>query len=149
MRLVCESALQRNVAQGGIRMQHMLGGQFYATADHKSVGGLPEGTFKGAREVRFAAPNERAEICDEYRTSDMSINIVTHRACLPCLQSTSSVRTLPRGIRINPRSQQRSRLKYEVPRCAFVRKLTSGGIEQRNHMTYPFARSACSNLRNG
>jgi hypothetical protein len=146
MRLVCESALQRNVAQGGIRLQHVLGGQFYATADHECVGCLPEATFKGAREVRFAALDERAEICDEYRTCDMSINMVTHNACLPCQQSTSSVGNLPRGIRINPLSQQRSRLKYEMPRCTFAWELTGGGIKQRNHMIYPLTRWARRHL---
>jgi hypothetical protein len=38
VRLIGESASQRNVAQGRIRLQHVSRGQLQATPDHESVG---------------------------------------------------------------------------------------------------------------
>jgi hypothetical protein len=43
VRLVGESASQRNVAQGRIRLQHVSRGQFQATPDHEGVGWFPGG----------------------------------------------------------------------------------------------------------
>ena len=60
MRLIRKSASKRNIAQGHIGLQHILGSQFDPTPDHKSVGGVSEGASKGARKVRFAAPHEDA-----------------------------------------------------------------------------------------
>jgi hypothetical protein len=38
MRLIRKSAPERNVAQGPIRLKHVLGGQFDAAPDHEGVG---------------------------------------------------------------------------------------------------------------
>ena len=60
MRLIRKSASKRDIAQGHIGLQHILGSQFDPTPDHKSVGGVSEGASKGARKMRFAAPHEGA-----------------------------------------------------------------------------------------
>src|ERR1700732_955446 len=65
MRLIYKSTSKRNVAQRHIGVQHELGSQFDATLDYEGVRGVPECAPKGARKVRFAALNERAEIRDE------------------------------------------------------------------------------------
>lgn len=49
--------------------------------------------------MRFATLKERAEIGDEYRPCDMTINIVTHLARLPGQQAPSSVGNLSRSWR--------------------------------------------------
>jgi len=56
--------------------------------------------------MRFAAPNERAEIRDEDRPCDMTVNIVTHLARLPRQQALSSVGDLSRGWWMNLAPQQ-------------------------------------------
>jgi hypothetical protein len=56
--------------------------------------------------VRFAALNERAEIRDEDRPCDVTINIVTHLARLPGQQAPPSVGNLSRGWWMNLLSQQ-------------------------------------------
>jgi hypothetical protein len=56
--------------------------------------------------VRFAALNERAEMRDENRLCDMTIDIVTHFAPLPGQQAATSVGCLSRSCRINLLSQQ-------------------------------------------
>ena len=48
----------------------------------KACGGSPK-VFEGAEEVRVAALNERAEVCDEYPARDMTINVVAHQTHLP------------------------------------------------------------------
>ena len=56
--------------------------------------------------MRFAALNERAEIRDQDRRCDMTINIVTHLARLPGQQAPSSVGTVSRCWWMNLSSQQ-------------------------------------------
>jgi hypothetical protein len=106
VRLVAEAAAQSNVAQGRIRRQHELSGQFHTTSHQESVRRLPEGALEGAGEVRFAALKECAEIRNEYRPCDMTINIVTHLAYLPRQQAPPSVGNLSRSMRIDLLSQQ-------------------------------------------
>jgi hypothetical protein len=60
VRLIGESAPQRNVTQASIGRQHVLRSQFHATPYQESVRRLPEGALEGAGEMRFAALNERA-----------------------------------------------------------------------------------------
>jgi hypothetical protein len=106
MRLIHKSASKRNLTQRHIGLKHVLGSQFEATPDDKGMRGVSECAPKGAREVRFAALNERAEIRDEYRPCDMTINEVTHLARLPGQQALASARNLSRGWRMNLLSQQ-------------------------------------------
>ena len=56
--------------------------------------------------MRWAALNERAEIRDENRLCDMTIDIVTHLARLPGQPGLSSVWRLLRGWGIDLLSQQ-------------------------------------------
>ena len=49
--------------------------------------------------MRFAALKERAEIGDEYRLCDVTINIITHLARLPGQQASSFVGNLSRSWR--------------------------------------------------
>jgi hypothetical protein len=91
MRLIYKSASQRNVAQRHIGLKHVLGSQFDATPDYEGVGGVPECAPEGARKVRFAAPHQSAQICDEYAAGDMPVNIVEHLPYLPCQQTLFSV----------------------------------------------------------
>jgi hypothetical protein len=83
VRLVGESASARDIAQRSVRLQHVARGQLQATPYYESVRRLTEGMPEGAREVRFAPPNERTEIRDEYRPFDVTIDIVKHLARLP------------------------------------------------------------------
>jgi hypothetical protein len=106
VRLVGEAAPQRNVTQGRIGRQHVLGGQFHAPSHHERVRRLPERALEGSREVRFAALNERAKIRDKDRPCDMTINIVTHLARLPGQQTPPSVGDHSRRRWINLLSQQ-------------------------------------------
>jgi hypothetical protein len=106
MRLIHKSTSKRNVTQRHIGLQHVPSSQFDATPDYEGVGGVPECASKGARKVRFAALNECAEIRDEYRPCDMTINIVTHLARLPGQQAPPSVGALSRSRRLNLLSQQ-------------------------------------------
>ena len=81
--LIYKSALQRDVAQRRVSLQHVLSGQLQATPNHEGVRWYAECAFEGACEVRFAQPNMRAEICGEYRTCDVAIDILTHLAHPP------------------------------------------------------------------
>ncbi len=83
MRLIGKAAPQRNVTQGNIGRKHVLSGEFHATSHDERVRRLPKRALEGSREVRWAEPNERAEIRDEHRPCDMTINMVTHLARLP------------------------------------------------------------------
>jgi hypothetical protein len=60
MRLIRKSASKRNIAQGHIGLQHILGSQFDATPNHKGMRGVSERASKGARKVCFAAPHQSA-----------------------------------------------------------------------------------------
>jgi hypothetical protein len=84
MRLIYKPTPKRNVAQIHIGIKHVHSSQFDATPDHKGVGGAPECSLKGAREMRFAAPHQSAEIRDKHATGDMAVDIVEHLAGLPC-----------------------------------------------------------------
>ena len=92
--------------------------------------------------MRFAALNERAEIRDEYRPCDMSIDIVTHLARLPGQQAPPSVGMLSRSWRINLLSQQCGCFKQCTLGWVYlVVKLTNSCLKERNHPVHPFARS--------
>jgi hypothetical protein len=56
--------------------------------------------------MRFTALKERAEVRDEDRPCDVTINIVMHLACLPGQQATAPVGNFSRSWRINLLSQQ-------------------------------------------
>jgi hypothetical protein len=106
VRLVGEAAPQCNVTQGRIGRKHVLSGEFHATSHDEGVRRLPERALEGSREVRFAALNERAEIRDEDRPCDVTINIVTHLARLPGQQAPPSVGNLSSSWRIKLLSHQ-------------------------------------------
>jgi hypothetical protein len=97
VRLVSEAAPQRNVTQGRIARQHELSRQFHAPSHDEGVWRFPEGVLEGSREMRCAALNQRAEIRDEDRRCDMTINIIAHLACLPGQQALPSVGDLSCG----------------------------------------------------
>jgi hypothetical protein len=80
--------------------------QFQATSDDESMGWLAERRPEGAREVRFTALNERAEISDAYRLYNMTIDIVADLARLPGEQACSGVLSFRRDMRIDLLSQQ-------------------------------------------
>jgi hypothetical protein len=141
MRLVDESASQRDVAQGRFSLQHVLSGQLDAFLDHEGMRWLSEGAPKGAREMRFAELKERAELRDKHRTCDMTIDIGTHFARLPGEQAPSSVWSRSCDFGINLLTQQRGCFKYRAVNRLFVMKLTSSRIEQRDYVVHPFARS--------
>jgi hypothetical protein len=86
MRLIRESAAERNIAQRHIGLKHILGSQFDPAPDHEGVGGVSECASKGARKVRFAAPHQNAQVCDQHAGGDMPVDMVEHLACLPCEQ---------------------------------------------------------------
>jgi hypothetical protein len=142
MRLIHKSTFKRNLAQGGISLQHVLSSQFDAASHHKCVWGVPECAPEGARKVRFAALHERAEIRDKYATGDMPVDMVEHLPSLPCQQTLFSVvRTLFRGPRVHLPAQQRGRFNYRAVRRLFVVKLTNGRIQQGYYMVHPVPRS--------
>jgi hypothetical protein len=129
MRLVHKSTSKRNVAQRHLGLKHVLSSQFDATPDHKGVWGVPECAPKGARKVRFAAPHQSAQICDQHATGDMPVDIVEHLPCLPCQQMLFSVVRGPfDGLWINLPSQQRGCLEYRAVRRLFLVKVTNGRI---------------------
>ena len=96
VRLVGKTALRRDVTQGRIGRKHVLRGQFHAASYDESVRRYPKCTLEGAGEVRTAAQNERAEIGDEDRPGDMSVNIVAHLARLPGQQASPCVWNISR-----------------------------------------------------
>jgi len=106
VRLVGEAAPQRNVTQGRIGRKHVLSRKFHAPSHDERVRRFPEGALKGSREMRRAALNQRAQIRDEDRPGDMTINVVTHLARLPGQQALSSVGDLSGGRWMNLASQQ-------------------------------------------
>jgi signal transduction histidine kinase/ligand-binding sensor domain-containing protein len=150
MRLIDKSAFKRNVAQRHIGLKHVPSSQFDATPDHKGVWGVPECAPKGARKVRFAAPHQHAQICDEHATGDMPVDMVEHLPCLPCQQTLFPVVRGPfHRLWINLSSQHRGCLEYCAMRRLFPVKVTDGHIQQRYHMVHPAARSALTDLRTG
>jgi hypothetical protein len=68
-----------------------LGGRLETTLDHERVRGGSERALERAREVPLASLNERAEVCDAYRTCDVIIYILTDLARLPCEQASAFV----------------------------------------------------------
>ena len=84
MRVIDKSGSKRNVAQRHIGIEHVLGSQFDATPDHEGVGGVAECSFEGARKVRFAALDERTQVCDQYSVRNMPIDMLEHFPGLPC-----------------------------------------------------------------
>jgi hypothetical protein len=145
--LIGESASQRYVAQGDIGLQHVLSRQLDATPDHERVRWLSERAPEGAREMRFAELNERAEIRNKHRTGDLTVNIGTYFARLPGAQALSSLRSRLRDCGVKLVAQQRSSLKYLALNRLFVNKLTSGCIEQRDYAVHPFMRVSRIDLR--
>jgi hypothetical protein len=91
VRLVREAAPQRDVAQRSLSLQHVLSRQLQATLDHERVRGGSERALEGAREMRLAALDQRTEVCDTYRACDMTIDVLTHLARLPCQQASRFV----------------------------------------------------------
>lgn len=83
VRLVGKAAPVSNLAQGGFGSQHALCGEFDAPPYDERVRRLPESAFKGSREMRFTALNERAKIRDENWPGDVTIDVVAHFARLP------------------------------------------------------------------
>jgi hypothetical protein len=138
MRLIYESASQRNVAQRPIGLKHVLGSQFDATPDHKGVGGVPETAPKGSRKVRLAAPHQCAQIFDEHATGEMPVDIVERLPYLPFQQTLFAVvRGLCHGSWIKLSSQQRGCLEYRAMRGLFLMKVTDGRIQQRYYIVHP------------
>jgi hypothetical protein len=143
VRLVGESASQGNVAQGRIRLQHVSRGQHQATRDHKSVGRLAKSLFKRAGEMRFAAVDERAEIRNEHRPRDMSINISKDLARLPGQQLPLAVGNLWRSLWMGLLAQQCGGFEQATLGSVFlIVELTHSGIKEQNHLVHPFARFA-------
>jgi hypothetical protein len=89
--------------------------------------------------MRFAESHEGAEIRDEYRCCDMTINIVTHFARLPAAQAPTSLRNRLREFGISLPPQQRGCFKYRAVNRLFAIKLTNSRIEQRDYVLHPFA----------
>jgi hypothetical protein len=148
MRLIHESTFKRNLAQGRISLKHVLRSQFDPTPHHKCVWGVPECAPEGARKVRFAALHDRAEIRDEYATSDMPVDMVEYLPSLPCQQTLFSVvRTLFRGLRVHLPAQQRGCFNYRAVRRLFVVKLSNGRIQQGYYMVHPVPRSPLTDLQ--
>jgi hypothetical protein len=148
MRLIHESTLKRNLAQGRISLKHVLSSQFDATPHHKCMWGAPECAPEGARKVRFATMHERAEIRDKYATGDMPVEMVEHLSSLPCQQTLFSlVGTLFRGLRVHLPAQQRGCFTYRAVRRLFVVKLTDGRIQQGYYMVDPVPRSHLTDVQ--
>jgi len=90
--------------------------------------------------MRFAALNQRAQIRDENRPCDMTINVVTYLARLPSQQAPSLFANLSRGRRINLPSQQRGCFKQRtLGRVCLAVKLTCSCLEERNDPVHPRA----------
>jgi hypothetical protein len=146
MCLIHKSTSKRNVAQRPIGLKHVLGSQFDAAPDHKCVGGVPECAPKGARKVRFAAPHQSAQICDQHATGDMAVDVFEHLACLPCEQTLFSV--VPRQrLWIDLPSQQRGCFEQGVVRRFLAVKPIDGRIHQGYYMVQPVNRSRRTGLR--
>jgi hypothetical protein len=101
MRLIRKSALERDIAQGRVRVQHVVGGHLEPTADHECMRRLPEGTLEDTRKVRFAESHERAEIRKKYPSCKMGVYILTHLANLPRKQAPFTAWALSRRVRIS------------------------------------------------
>ena len=81
--------------------------------------------------MRFAAPYQRAQICDGHATGDVPVDIVEHFACLPRQQTLFSVVCgCFRRLRIDLSSQQRGCLKYRAVCRLFLVKMSDGRIQQ-------------------
>ena len=79
--------------------------------------------------MRFAAPDQSAQICDKYATGDMPVDVVEHLPCLPSQQTLLCVVRGPVGrLWINLPSQQRGCLEYRAVRRLFLVKVTNGRI---------------------
>ena len=150
MGLIHKATSKRNVAQWHIRLKHVLGSQFDATPDHKGVRGVAECAPEGAREVRFAARHQGAQIRDKHATGDIPVDTVENLPCLPCQQTLFSVvRGSFQRLWINLPSQQRGCLEYRAVRQLFPMKMTNGRIQQCYYIEHPAARSALTDLRTG
>jgi hypothetical protein len=126
MWLVGESASQRYIAQRLLGLQHALRRQLYASTDQERVRRLAECAPEGAREVRFAELNERAQIRDKYRACNVTIDISTHLARLPGAQAPFPVWNRSRKVGINLVTQQRGCFSYRAVNRLSVINLTSG-----------------------
>jgi hypothetical protein len=100
MRLVRESAPHRYVAEGSVGAQHVLGCKFHPSPDYKRMRGFPECAPEGAREVRFAALNECAEISDRQLPGYVGIDVVLHFSRLPSQQAARPIVSLVCFMRI-------------------------------------------------
>ena len=140
VRLVREAAQQRDVAQGRIGRQHVVSGQFDATAHYESMRRLIERTLEAAGEMRFAQLNEPAQMRDKYWPGDVTLDEVTYLACLPCQEAPLSVRIRFCNLGMGPLTQQRGRSKYRVMDRVSVIELTRSCIKQRDHVEYQFRR---------
>lgn len=142
MSLIRESASQRDLGQGCIRLKQVLCGKRQATADHESMRWLAKCARKRAGEVRFAELDNCAEISNENSLCNMAIDIVTHLPHLPCQQAPSCNSMLLHRLRVNLLLQKARRLQYGALRTrVFVAKLSSGRIQQGNDMVHPLLRS--------
>ena len=149
MSLVGEAAPQCNLAQGRLGRKHVLSSQFHATTNQENVRRLPEGAFEGAGEVCFAALNKHAQIRDQNRPCDMTINIVTHLTRLPGQQPSPSIGNLSLGGRINLPPQQRGCFQQCIlGRVHLVVKLPHSCLEQRNYPVHPLERLRRTWIRN-
>ena len=98
--------------------------------------------------MRLTALNERAEIRDEYRPCDVTINIVAHLARLPGQQAAPSVGYLSRSWRINLLTQQCGCFQqFTLGWVYLALKLVNGCLKERNHPVHPFLRSHRTWLR--
>jgi hypothetical protein len=84
MRLINKSASQRDVAQRGIRLKHVLSGQLDPSPDDEGMGRVPECSPESARKMSFAALDERTQVCDQYSVSNMPVDMLEHLPGLPC-----------------------------------------------------------------
>jgi hypothetical protein len=76
-------------------------------------------------------PDERAELCDDNRTRDMTIDVVAHLARLPGEQVSFPARNLMPDSRIDLLSQQRRDPQYRgLGRLFLIGKLTNRRIQQ-------------------
>src|SRR5579859_5192004 len=87
VRLIRESATDRDLTQGGISGQHHPFGLGKAPAGYEAVRRLTHGPFEGAAEMGRAAASDHPQIPDRDIVRQMVIDIIGHPLYLPRRQS--------------------------------------------------------------
>jgi hypothetical protein len=124
-----------------------LSRQLDAPSDQEGMRRFAECAPESAGEMSFAELDKLAEIRDEYRSCDMTINISTHFARPPSAQASFTVWSGLRNLWVNLLAQQRGCFENRSVDFLLVIKLTNSRIKQRDHMAQPLMRPCRTDLQ--